>query len=599
MKPDAPIERAASLVRNETIADEWTDRIVAWYATKPPGWTTLLKKLVAELGAESDQRTIRQVSAALKALGWRCERRGVGVEREYRWIPPRLPKKVVDREAAPATVDASRRDTKREILDRICAERLFPEQLAYVLDEGPRVWAFTPRRGGKTEGAAFKLARGAILYPQNPDGTPATSLFVGLTGGHAEMIMRGALERAVYALGGGKVDYNQQKHTGTLDNGHVIRIVGLNANPTEQEKQLGGKFHRCALDECQSQVQDLERIANEVLGQAVTDNILHGGGLDLLGTPGLRMGTHFWWRLTKQDEAGEPSTERLKGWVGHEWPVTANPWMREQFEAEKARLREAWGSDDFLRDPGFRRQWLGKWVLELESRVYRFVRAKNTNVANDVVDAGAAGVRGSSYHAWHFLMGVDLGWEDATAVVVVGYRHGDRRLYIIRSEKRRHATYEEVGAWLTEWCALYGPQRIVIDSAGVGKQLARSLAARYKLAIVPAGKTDKQDHVARMNGDFSTGLVQVIEGDNKDLVREWEELVLDPKKRELGEWAEHPRLDNHLCDAALYAWRDAQHYHERDKPAEPKTTIDKKLEQVARRKRREWMGARREGRPVA
>ncbi len=70
-----------------------------------------------------------------------------------------------------------------------------------------------------------------------------------------------------------------------------------------------------------------------------------------------------------------------------------------------------------------------------------------------------------------------------------------------------------------------------------------------------------------MNTDLCTGHIKVLPK-CADLIDEWEALVWDERQLALGKYIEHPALDNHLCDAALYAWRYAYHY-----TAKPKTFV--------------------------
>lgn len=553
-----PIEvRAARIVGEAHPCGGYTRRVADWMVSperqKRPGEPLLLIDIARAIGMEDVEKAfrgrtapIRNLAAALRELGW-TQPKGGRENHNRTWKPPRGPDGKIN---GPLPFIAPENPTKEtnEIrraglagaLDEILSRELFKEQIEFFEDTSLRRALFTPRRCGKTTVAAYLLAYHALLYPGRK------LLFAGLVGHTAETAVYEAMVAALTLFGAYLPDmYHQQKRIFRLENGSTIRLIGLNVTPSEQEKLCGGGYHGAVIDECQAQNQNLDRVVNEMLGPAMLDFVGMGGGwIVLAGTPGDVMGDHYWWRVTKQDKDGTPAP-RERGWKVHSWRVQDNPHMAEQFALECARLREDWGSDDFRLEAGFQRQWEGRWVLELEGRVYRYTQDKNTEVANDV--AVAVGRGRDAGPGWVFTFGVDLGWEDATAVAVAAWRPGERKLYFVRSEKRRHATYEQVGDWLTEWAAIYRPVRIVVDQGGIGKQLARSLAARYQLAIVPAGKTDKSDHVARMNADLATSRIQILLGENRDLAREWEELTLDPKKAANGEWAEHPRLENHLC----------------------------------------------------
>jgi hypothetical protein len=232
--------------------------------------------------------------------------------------------------------------------------------------------------------------------------------------------------------------------------------------------------------------------------------------------------------------------------------MSANPYMAAQFAAEAKRREEsAAGKYDWTRAPDWRREWLGQWVLDASARVYRF--DDRVNVLADSTIAASL-LRGDP--EWTYLLGVDLGWKDATAIVLGAYRAADPRYYVVRSFARPEMTYGALGRELKEIAGQYRVARVLVDvSSGPAKQLAESLRVDHALPVTAAEKTEKASYVGRMNSDFVEGRIQCI-AENRELFKEWHELVLDSKK---SDWAEAKRFANHLADAALYAWRDSLH----------------------------------------
>ena len=70
-----------------------------------------------------------------------------------------------------------------------------------------------------------------------------------------------------------------------------------------------------------------------------------------------------------------------------------------------------------------------------------------------------------------------------------------------------------------------------------------------------------------MNSDFILSKIKVIEANNGPLIKEWNELTWNVKKRLLGEFEELASKDNHLADAALYLHHFSKHYRATPEPA--------------------------------
>ena len=110
--------------------------------------------------------------------------------------------------------------------------------------------------------------------------------------------------------------------------------------------------------------------------------------------------------------------------------------------------------------------------------------------------------------------------------------------------------------------------RKVIDSGALGKKITEELRLRHHLNLEPADKSQKWSFIKLMNDDFRKGKIKIDAKNCPFLADEWATLL----KSEDGEEKikEDKRFDNHLADAALYAWREAYHftYKEKNKPPE-------------------------------
>ncbi len=452
----------------------------------------------------------------------------------------------------------------------------FPKQEAFILDPSKRKAALCTRRAGKTNAFVLPFVRDALKYPGRKQ------IYLGLSKDSAENAFWPELERVLLDRGI-KHQYGYVGKLCQFANGSTIQIGGVDASPRDMGKLLGGKPHAAAIDECQDHTQDLRHLINGVLGPAMLDHSLDGGGVIALGgTPGMHLGDHFWWQVTKQLADGSPDPERLKGWSVHQWLISDNPHTAKQFAADLARMELEQGPG-FRADPVFRRQYLGQWVLDMDELVYKFNAEKNTIPR----DSAIGRLLLSASPTFTYQLSVDLGWEDATAFCVSAYSPSDRHFYVVESQKMNHTTVSAIASHCKDYAAKYSIKRMVIDEGGgSGKLLAESFRSEHGLPVEAADKTNKQAAVARLNSDMIGGRVLAIRETNEALVLEYQKHVVDRRLRALGEWGEPKRHDNHIADAALYAHRMSMHaFGVEPAPEREKDFIDAALQQ---RQRAKW-----------
>lgn len=461
---------------------------------------------------------------------------------------------------------------------------LFPEQRAAWECQERWQAVFTPRRSGKSFLFGTQLWVDALRYPGRQQ------IYVGLTQAHAERVIYREILARELPRRRIEHEYHKQDCLVTFANGSTIQLLGGDSSPKSLEQVLGGRPHRVIVDEAQAWTQDLEAFCTSKIWPALQDYLPHGGGwLELGGTPGLQLGDHYWFRVTKTDAYGAKDPSRLAGWVVHSWPMSANPHMRAQFEAESARReKEAAGRYDWTQQPDWRREWLGQWVLDAASLVYQFVDRPCSAGGNVLDDPELCeSLLGTASAGWTYVIGIDLGFRDPTGIVLGAWRPADPRFYIVRSYKRTEMAYSEVGAMARAFADQHNVACVAVDvSSGAAKQMCESLRLDYGLPSVDADKRGKPSHVSRMNADFLAGKIAIIpEGDgNRELMREWQSHVLDAKATT---WAEPKKHDNHLADAALYAWHASLHRFQQPAappplPPTPKQTLlERKLREAA------------------
>lgn len=472
-----------------------------------------------------------------------------------------------------------------------------PVQRALIDDKSLYLSGLCPRRSGKTFAATSKALH---LGEEQPG---SRILIISLTlKSTVENYWSGSpgglwFQNAKYDLG---IKFNTTHHTWIHPNGSRGLLAGAETKADiEHLRGAAAEADLVIIDECKSfapaHLEDL--IENVVEPGLMTRN----GQLLLIGTPGsIPLGPFYKATCvlarTGNGEDGKPTcipyTDRddpgpayatltLDEWGDmyslHHWTIednlaAPNQWRR----ALSTKRRRGWEDNH----PTWRREYLGEWVADASDLVYAYatVKADQTNQKGvwkpDYAKNPITGLD-PEQGPWHLLLGLDLGFVDDSAMVLVAYSEFLRELRHVYDFKApgmdAQAFTEEVLAIIDH----YGlPEMIVADFGGGGaKMLLESINQRYGLSIQPADKKSKNDFIELLNGDFIADRVKIIPG--SDLEHElcglqWD-LSNDAKHilARTGRLREDPSCPNHLCDALLYVWRFSYHYFSRDKQVGP------------------------------
>lgn len=392
---------------------------------------------------------------------------------------------------------------------------LFDKQLGLINDESKLKAALCGRRAGKTYSVCYYLIQEAYRLPDS------ICAYVALTRPSAKRLMWQEMKRANrrYNLG---LRFNNAELVVTCPNNSQIFLAGAN-DEGDIDKLRGSAYRLVVLDECASFGPHIESLVEEVLEPALID---HDGTMVLIGTPNAACSGLFHYATTNPNS----------GYSVHHWTVLDNPHVPDAKEWLKRRMqRKGWGEDH----PIYLREWCGRWVQSYDSLVYPFAEDKNiyTEPPSDV----------------NFVLGVDLGYEDATAFVIGAYSSDSPAFYIVDCKKESHLIPAEIAEEIRFYISRYNPSSIVMDTGGLGKSIAEEMKKRHGLPIRYAEKRNKAAYIELMGSDMRLGHVKVAP--NSPIIDEWKLLQWDEDKRK-----EDGRYENHLCDAALYAWRESRHY---------------------------------------
>ena len=328
------------------------------------------------------------------------------------------------------------------------------------------------------------------------------------------------------------LDFNETDLEVRLTNGSFIMLVGCD-DSRQVDKLRGNHYELVVVDEAASFGISLDNLIDDVIGPALLDN---DGTFAMIGTPGAACVGPF----------HDVTNIGKDGWSVHKWTVFDNVNLPKA-KAGIEHLKQIRGWDD--NDPTYLREYCGRWVRDANSLVYSFTVA---NVVDQLPKFE------------HHVLGVDLGFDDATALSVVSWNDREKVAYIHDSTKESGCVVSEVADKITSYTRRYAFDRIVVDQGGLGKMIVQELSQRYQLPLHAAEKSDKAGMIKFMNSDLKSGRVKVLAGD--DWTKEAQILQWDETHRR-----EDGRFQNHVTDCVLYAYRESRHWLSREEIAPPKS----------------------------
>lgn len=420
-------------------------------------------------------------------------------------------------------------------------EGLFDRQLAVINDPSRRKCLYTSRRAGKT----YLALRYLVHVAQNQPGTIVG--YLTKTRQWAKELLWTELHKLDqdHHL---RIDFNNSELTAVFPNGSTLKLAGA-SDLQEADKLRGFAYSLLILDEIQA-VPDkvMKYVVKEILPAALGD---YAGTLLVSGTPPESCAGYFY------DAATNPDMKFSR----HHWTVAENPMFPQWSEEEEWEdLVQDWlaqeREDHNLKetDPAYLREYLGQFVKEASRFIYDLQDVNKLDpkkVPSDLV----------------LVMGIDSGWHDETAFVIVGYEPYDQKVYHVESISKPHMTYYKIEQQVHELIEKYQPQggieTIVYDPAGegktIGESLTEALTERFDLTIEFAQKQQKRNFMLLLKSDMRAGraLVQYPS-------KLWDQLQAlqwnDARTRE----REGQPCDE--ADAFLYAWKNCYQFLKENRP---------------------------------
>lgn len=428
---------------------------------------------------------------------------------------------------------------------------LFDKQLSFVEDPSPFKVAVCSRRAGKTVACAAHLVHTAI---NNPD---STNLYITLSSVSGKRIIWKEFKKIIKAFKL-PVKTNDAELSLTFPNESKVYIVGAH-DATEIEKFRGISIKLCYIDECQSFKSYIKELIDDIIGPALID---HAGSLCLIGTPGpIPVGYFHECAVTSKD------------WSKHYWtfwdnphiPITSKSTHQELFDRELRRRGV------LQTDPSVQREWFGRWVLDSDSLLIKY-DAKKCHYESLPI--------GPNNLQYNYVMGVDIGYDDADAIAILGWSDNSPNTYLVDELVTPKQGLTELVNQIQDLQKKYPVSKIVMDMGGLGKKMGEEMIRRYLIPVEAADKAKKMENVEVMNDSLRTGRFKAK--DNSRFAQESYLVEIDRDKSTPDRIVVSSRFHSDIIDAVLYAFKCSPAYTWEPAPEKPKPGTKEWADQQSR-----------------
>jgi hypothetical protein len=432
-------------------------------------------------------------------------------------------------------------------------QHLFPKQLEFVNDPAKRKSAVCSRRSGKSEACVGDLLNTCSTEPN------INCAYITLTRVSAKKIIWRIIKRVLkdYKISVSKIDEGELSIEFT--NGSMLYISGAK-DSSEIEKFRGMSLRKVYIDEGQSFRPYIQELIDDIIDPATWDV---DGTICLIGTPGA-VPVGFFYDVTHSP-----------GWSNHKWTIFDNPFIKlkskkdpEEILAQTLKQR---GVD--RTDPSIQREFFGNWKPDSNSLVFRFDKNLNTTLS----------VPGKLT----YIFGIDLGYNDADAIAVIGYSYETNKVYLVEEFVKNKLGITDLVNEIERLRQKYEPVKMVMDAGALGKKIQEEIRTRHAIPVEAADKNRKFEFIELLNDDLRTGKFAALPKSRFEedcLLVQWNRE--DPTRPKVSDM-----YHSDICDAVLYAWREAKHYfkhepiveHHRDSDAYMDALEAKEAEELERK----------------
>jgi hypothetical protein len=417
----------------------------------------------------------------------------------------------------------------------------FPLQYKAAMDKSFLKAIQCTRRAGKSTGEGKETLQSMIDVPES------NHLYGALTLSSAKNIIWDTLLTELEAK---KVPYrsNEQQGTIKLENKSQVKLFGLDSSYKEMRKILGSKYKTVKIDEAGSITQDLKRVCYQMVMPALTDV---NGRLTLLGTAENIPKTFF-----------EAVTTGLEpGWSIHKWTAFDNPYIAEKWREHIAWIEEF--NPTFKLTSEYKTHYLNEWCADDKLLI---IKINEKTVVEPI-----------EFNSPTYILGVDIGFNDACAFTLVAFHKASPSLYVVESFKEPELDITDTANRIKTYLRKYPVAKVIID--GANKQGVEEIKNRHHVPLEAAEKQDKASFLKILADDITRQRVHYFRGKCQSLIDEQASLQWEDDTRQ----REDQRIPNDQNDSFLYAWREARNYLWKEEIKPDSINSDKYMDEFAKR----------------
>jgi hypothetical protein len=405
------------------------------------------------------------------------------------------------------------------------------------------------RRAGKTEANILK----AVDMTAEPD---KNVLIIALTQETCMKLYWRGIVDLLETLGWDIESANKVDGAITLGNGSTIVLKGNNST-TDREKFRGASWDLVIIDEVQSQ-QALPYLVNDVIEPTLIDR---QGQLILSGT-GARVKGTYWETLWNDD----------KGALKLNWNLSNNPFIPD-YQKVLEQIKEDKGLTDD--SPLFQREYLGLCVYDIDAMVWRL---NDLNYYTDV--EFKQWVESQPVADIRFTAGLDYGYSDNDAFVIICYSSSRPEKYIIHEYKRNRTGITELYQAIKERmdAVLNNPlfniqqntsnifadpkpdidKNFYIFCDTNEQKISQEFRTQYNLPTTNAYKYDKDLAIELLQEEVRKGFLKIKRGslfEDESFKTIWKRNDRDELTRKIDDDNFHPDLSDAIIYSLRWIWK--------------------------------------------
>ena len=357
-------------------------------------------------------------------------------------------------------------------------------QQRILISNNPKKYNMAGRRSGKTHLDIKNNAKTLV----RPGGR---ALYIGLTMSTAIQQVYDGVMKELERIGVEVTAHNRTEGTITIKGEGLFQVKG-NSTTDEREKLRGEKWDLITIGEVQSQ-KALAYLINDICEPMLLDR---KGQLVLSGTGPRVRGTY--WEVLWTDGG-----QALK----NNWNLTQNPHIPDA-ETVLARIREEKGLKET--DPLYQREYLGQIAYDDDALVFRLSDANRYSEHHFAEWLARQTVTDIA-----FVGGMDFGFSDADAFVIMCFARGSREVWLVDCYKMRRestrdfsiACHERINRMRLKYAQyMHNEFMIYADSGGGGAKIIKDLQDEYGLPAIAAYKKGKEMAVEILRDDIRGGV---------------------------------------------------------------------------------------------